>query len=114
MSVVSGNESWVVQRGHVVIEKMARTGKEGLNDWERLLYCVWTADYMMRNAGDFANAVAMYPAFQTDAMQFAKKLGLTKTLKAFSLSQRNLEREYLLRFEAICDEIKAADPGDSV
>jgi hypothetical protein len=113
MGVVSENESWVVQRGHVVIKKMARTGKDSLNDWERLLYCFWTADYMMRNAGDFANATAMYRDFQTDAVQYAKKLGLAKTLETFLLSQKNLEREYFKRFEAICNEIKSADPDNN-
>jgi hypothetical protein len=31
------------------------------------------------------------------------------TLEAFSLPQRDLEREYFHRFEAICNEIKDAE-----
>jgi hypothetical protein len=65
---------------------------------------------MMRNAGDFANAAVMYPTFQSDAKQFATRLGLTATHEAFSLSQRKLQVEYLDRFEGICAEIRGAEP----
>jgi hypothetical protein len=68
---------------------------------------------MMRNAGDFANAAAMYPDFQTDAKHFAERLGLARTHEAFSLSQRQLQREYFDRFEAICGEIKSIQPHGS-
>src|SRR5690242_16869573 len=108
MGALSQNESWVVKRGAQIVEKKAQVGVAGLNDWERLVYCLWLADYMMRNAGDFANAEDMCPTFQTDAKQFAQRLGLAITLEAFSLSQRKLQNEYFDRFERICDEIKSA------
>jgi hypothetical protein len=111
MNAHSENESWVVERGGQVVEKKAQLGVAGLSDWERLVYCLWVADYMMRNAGDFANAVDMYPTFQSDAQQFAQRLGLTATRDAFSLSQRKLQKEYFDRFEHICDEIKSIDPA---
>lgn len=66
-------------------------------------------DYMMRNAGDFANAEVMYPDFQSDAEEFAKRLGLAVTHETFSLSRRKLQRQYFARFEAMCDEIKSAE-----
>jgi hypothetical protein len=100
-----------VDRGAVVIEKKAQSGVASLSTWEQLVYCLWVADYMMRNAGDFANAVDMYPDFQTDAKRFAKQLSLPATCEAFSLSQRKLQREYFDRFEAICNEIRSAEPG---
>jgi hypothetical protein len=111
MDAHSENESWVVERGGQVVERKVQVGVTGLSDWERLLYCLWVADYMMRNAGDFANAVDMYPTFQSDAAQFARRLGLTATCEAFSLSQRKLRKEYFDRFEQICDEIKSIDPA---
>ncbi|MGZ4963209.1 MAG: hypothetical protein ACXWJB_08135 [Limisphaerales bacterium] len=107
----SENESWVVHRGGEVIEKKAKSGLEGLNSWERLVYCLYITDYMIRNAGDFANAEAMYPDFQKDATRFAKELALPTTSEAFSLSERQLQQEYYARFEAICNEIKKAEPG---
>ena len=60
MSSVSDNETWIVERGALVIEKKADTGVTSLCVWERLVYCLWVADYMMRNAGGFANATDLY------------------------------------------------------
>ena len=111
MSAVSENEDWIVDRGALVVEKKAQSGPESLNEWERLVYCLWVADYMMRNAGDFANAVDMYPNFQRDAKRLAEQLALPLTCEAFALSRGTLEREYLDRFEAICDEIRRAEPN---
>ena len=65
----------------------------------------------MRNAGDFANAVDMYPTFQSDAKQFAQRLGLTVTYAAFSLAERKLQKDYFNRFEQICNEMKSVDPA---
>ena len=103
------NQTWVVERGGEVVEKKAQAGGANLSDWQRLVYCLWVTDYMMRNAGDFANAEAMYPDFQTDAARLAKSLGLAVTHTTFSLSRRKLQREYFNLFEAICDEIKKAE-----
>jgi hypothetical protein len=111
MNAHSENGRWLVGRGGEVVEKKAQIGVAGLNDWERLVYCLWVADYMMRNAGDFANAVDMYPTFQSDAQQFAQRLGLTATRETFLLSRRKLQKEYFNRFEQICDEIKSIDPA---
>ena len=112
MSLVTENESWVVDRGALVIEKKADGGAACLNEWEQLIYCLWVADYMMRNAGDFTNAVDMCPDFQCDAKRLAKQLSLPLTCEAFGLSRRKLQREYFERFETICDEIRSAEPGD--
>jgi hypothetical protein len=111
MSAVSENESWVVERGAVVIEKKAQSSVASLSAWEQLVYCLWVADYMMRNAGDFANAVDMNPDFQSYAKLFAEQLSLPATCDAFSFSQGKLQREYFERFEAICNEIRSAEPG---
>jgi len=110
MNAHTPNQSWVVQAGDRVIQKKAETGATSLSDWERLVYCLWITDYMMRNAGDFANAQDMYPSFQADAKQLAERLDLAETREAFSLSQRKLQKEYFDRFERICDEIKSAGP----
>jgi hypothetical protein len=109
MRAHTANQTWVVETGDRVIQKRAQTGVASLSDWERLVYCLWVADYMMCNAGDFANA-DMYPAFQSDAVRFAQRLGLVATREAFSLSRRKLQKEYFDRFEKMCDEIKGAEP----
>lgn len=93
MNEHTANQSWVVEIGGRVIQKKVESGQASLNDWERLVYCLWIADYMMRNAGDFANAPDMYPSFQTDAKRLAKQLRLPVVHEAFSLSQRKLQKE---------------------
>lgn len=107
----SENEGWVVHRGGEVIDKKEKSGLESLNSWERLVYCLYITDYMIRNAGDFANAEVMYPDFQKDGKRFANELSLPATSEAFSLPERKLQREYFDRFEAICNELKKAEPG---
>src|SRR5215467_7214391 len=107
MAIVSENENWIVERGAIVVEKFVRVGVTGLSTWECLVHCLWEADYMMRNAGDFANAVDLNPDFQNDAKRFASELMLPVTCEAFSLSSLDLEREYFDRFEAVCNEIRS-------
>jgi hypothetical protein len=108
VSAPSANENWIVERGGDIVQKRAQEGEAALTRWERLVYCLWAADYMMRNAGDFANAVDLYREFQSDAKHLAQALGLRTTCEAFSLSRTELEQQYFERFEAVCDEIQAA------
>ena len=89
--------------------RSARTTGEGaLSSRESLLYWFWWADYMMRNAGDFANAVALEKDFQREIVSHAKELGFTYTEQTFSLSRSELERQYFDRFDAVCGEIREA------
>jgi hypothetical protein len=108
--MVTDNEDWIVNKGDEVIQKRARLGRTALNEWEQLVYCLWVADYMMCNAGDFANAEDMYPDFQSDAVRLAHRLGLNATREAFSLPQEKLQQEYFSRFDQVCDELKQAEP----
>ena len=50
------NETWIIEAGDAVIQKEARLGIGRLTPWEALVYCVWVADYGMRNAGDLDTA----------------------------------------------------------
>ena len=103
------NETWVIEAGDTVIQKKASCGIECLSPWEILVYCLWVADYGMRNAGDLDTAADVYPEFQSEAKRMAETLSLRLTHEAFSLSQGDLEREYFDRFESICDEIRTAE-----
>ena len=91
-----------------MVEKRARGGDASLSAWERLVYCLWVADYMMRNAGDFANAVDLHPKFRSEARDLSRKLSLALTYEAFSLPEADLQREYFERFDAMCNEIRRA------
>jgi len=110
MSTHTANETWVIDTGDAVISRKAHGGIECLSPWERLVYCLWVADYGMRNAGDLDTAADVYPQFHLNARRMAKTLALRLTHEAFSMSKRELEREYFERFESICDEIRAAEP----
>lgn len=103
------NETWVIDTGDKVIRNKARVGIECITPWERLVYCLWVADYGMRNAGDLDTAADWYADFQTDAVRLAAELSLRQTQEAFSLPSRDLERQYFDRFESICDEIRASE-----
>lgn len=104
----SSNESWVVEAGGAVVEKRAKSGPATLSPRETILYWFWWADYLMRNAGDFANAVALEKDFQREIVSGAKELGLRHTEETFSLPRPELERQYFDRFDAVCDEIREA------
>jgi hypothetical protein len=61
----SDNETWLVETGDEIIQKKADSGAESLTPWQRLVYCLWVADYGMRNAGDLDTAKEIYSDFQS-------------------------------------------------
>jgi len=111
MASPTENETWLIETGDAIVRKKARYE---IDDWETLVYCLWVADYGMRNAGDLETAAGVYSGFQTDARQLAQQLSLEVTHSAFSLSKGDLQQEYFDRFESICDEIKRANPSERV
>lgn len=102
------NHSWIIEVGHAVIQKKSQTGVGSLAAVEKLIYCLWVADYGMRNAGDLDTAQDVYADFQNEAAQLSQELGLKLTHNAFALPTGDLQREYFERFEGICDEIRRA------
>jgi exoribonuclease R len=109
MRAPTDNETWVIETGDTIIRKKTRGGIESLAPWEALVYCLWVADYGMRNAGDLNAAADLYAEFHSNARRIAEGLSLRFTHEAFSLPQSDLEREYFDRFESICDEIRDAE-----
>ncbi len=101
------NETWIVEAGDAVIQKRAAQGPAALQPLDRLIYCLWVADYGMRNAGDLLAASNVHTDFQTEATQLAEELKLTTTRSAFALPRDELEQRYLELFDAICEEIRA-------
>ena len=109
MSAPTDNETWVVETGDAIIRKKTRGGIESLTPSETLVYCLWVANYGMRNAGDLDTAADFYAEFHSSARRIAERLSFRFTHEAFSLPQSDLEREYFDRFESICDEIRDAE-----
>ena len=108
MAVPIDNETWLIQAGDAVMQKRASSGSDSLAPWERLVYCLWVADYGMRNAGDLDAAHAVYVDFQSEARLIAKDMALRLTHDAFSLPPRVFAHEYFNRFDQICHEIRTA------
>lgn len=106
MSTEFDNETWLIEFGDEVIQKKARFGIAELTPVERLTYCLWVADYSIRNGGDLAAANDLYEPFQTEAVHFAGILGLSFTVESFLLPRGSFASEYFKRFERICLEIK--------
>ena len=106
MSAPTANETWIIDAGDAVIQKKAREGVSSLSPIERLIYCLWVADYGMRNAGDLDAAHDVYADFQTEAVRLAQDMKLQATQSAFALPTADLQREFFERFEEICDEIR--------
>lgn len=99
------NETWIVDAGDAVIQKIGREGRAGLSSAERLIYCLWVADYGMRNAGDLRAARDVYADFQTEAAHLADELRLPATRAAFALPTVELERRYFALLHGICEEV---------
>ena len=101
------NEAWLIEAGDVIIQKKHQTGMSGLSEVERLIYCVWVADYSVRNAGDLLAARDLHASFYEEAFQFAKALHLRSTENLFSLPEERFVQEYDSCFELICSELRS-------
>jgi hypothetical protein len=102
------NATWIVEAGGAVIDKQARDGSHSLTPWESLIYCLWLADYSMRNAGDLDAARDIRMDFQSEGARIAKFLELPFTHAAFSLPPSALQSDYFVRFDALCHEVRTA------
>jgi len=107
--VISDNETWIIDAGDAIIRQRAALGEGSLTRLDRLVYCLWVADYGMRNAGDLATAYDLCGSFHEEGSQLSRALGLIVTHSAFALPRADFELQYFQRFEAICEELRAAD-----
>lgn len=98
-------ETWIVEVGGDVVEKAAAHGRMALTPLERLIYCVWVADYGMRNAGDLGTASDVYSQFQEEGATLALDLGMPRTHAAFALPTADLQERYFDLLSAVVDEI---------
>ena len=111
--VEEDNETWILETGHDIVGKKAVQGSSSLSPIECLTYCLWVADYGMRNAGDLTTAGDLNPSFLEDGKAAAEAVGLPQSIAAFSLPSGELERSYFDRFEELVDEIRAAYAAQS-
>ena len=111
MVATTEHETWLIDRGDEIIGKKSDCGIDGLSDWERLVYCIWVADYSIRNAGDLDVAEDLYEGCRQDLVSLSGKLGLKQTSELFSMNERLLVERYHQLFERICSEVRGGDPN---
>lgn len=105
------NERWLLDTADATLRRRAGSGEGVLTPHERLLLCLWAADYGMRNAGDLRTAEDLHPGFSAEARALADVLGLDHMRAVFSLPVARLEAQYFDRFEALCDELRGGWPA---
>ena len=114
MNPFPNNETWIIESGDQVIQKEAQSGAGSLTSLEKLVYCLWVADYGMRNAGDLDTAQDVHPGFHMEAKRLANELRLPSTHESFSLAKPELERAYFDRFDLICHEIRSIQESANI
>lgn len=99
------NETWIIEKGDSVINK--RSSGVLLSQLEKLIYCLWVADYCMRNAGDLENMDEMYPNLFKEAISLAKSLSINVAIELFSKSNVDFEKVYFEMFNSVCEELRS-------
>lgn len=102
------HETWLLDEGDQIVEQKAANGYASLTPRERLIYCLWVADYGMRNAGDLKTASDLHSTFLGDGRSAALELKLPQSIAAFSLTAEELERRYFNLFDDVAAEIRTA------
>jgi hypothetical protein len=105
------NETWLIEVGDEVIVKESEQGRAALTEIERLIYCVWVADYSLRNAGDLLTADDLYAPYRDEGAQLAQALGLPIAKAVFGLPPKELEEGYFDLFNDICAELRSHQHG---
>jgi len=100
------NETWLLEEGDRVIERRVADGHSPPTMRDSLIYCLWVADYGMRNAGDLEAATDVYPTFMVDSLAAARALGLPMATEAFSLPIARLEERYFDLFDSLVAELR--------
>ena len=103
MSRVTENESWIVDRGAVVLRKSADVGPQSLTSWKQLFVCLWNVDYMMRNAGDLSNLPDIDPYPFSNGRRLADELRLcdfsTCLRRTWRLATSSISKRCALSYE---------------
>ena len=102
-------ETWIVEVGGDVLDKESANGRCTLTPLEKLIRCVWVADYGMRNAGDLETAADVYADFQSEGAALAAGLGLPRTRAAFELPIADLEERYFDLLGGVIAELSSQD-----
>lgn len=107
-------ESWLLDEGDKVVERKAEIGLEQLSEADQLLYCLWVADYSLRNAGDLESGNQLLPGWLARLVELAARLGLSgvesffRELPAAGGGAFDLYWEH---FSQLCQEVSGSRKG---
>lgn len=101
------NETWLLDATDELMSAKAEIGFAAMTSIQRVIYCLWIADYGMRNAGDLSTAIDLFASFMSDGHVAAEEAGLPLSAHMFSLPIADLEARYLGLFDSIVNEIRA-------
>lgn len=101
-------ETWLLEVGHLIIQKEAYQGAAALSESERAIYWMWLIDYAVRNAGSFEPLEDRNSSALSDLLSFAQHARL-RVLTDWLENAKDEEafcRTYYQRFDEACEELK--------
>jgi hypothetical protein len=101
-------ESWIIETGDIVIQKMDEEGTSSLTSTEQAIYWMWSIDYAVRNSGSFGPLQDMESTAIHDLHAFATKLASWLESAA---DEPTFCESYYEQFEKPCCELREAYNG---
>lgn len=102
-------ETWLLDAGGLVIQKMAEQGESALSGPERAVHCMWLIDYSVRNAGCFGPLEDMgAKTALSDLARLAQdaKLSTLPSWLQLSDNEEAFCSTYHQHFDKACAELK--------
>lgn len=103
-------ESWLIDIGDEIINKIAETGIDSLNNIEHAVYCLWVIDYVVRNAGSLESVEDLYPTAVQKLSILSKANGwlLNSEVEAEARNSELFCSSYYDSFDVKCGELRSA------
>jgi hypothetical protein len=101
-------ETWLIDTGAVVLQKLNDEGPGSLSPVESGVYWMWWIDYAVRNSGSFGPLQDMESSAISDLLAFSERAGLPK-LAAWLNSAADESAfcdSYLDHFDEACGELR--------
>lgn len=109
------NESWLIDTGDDIIEKMANHGMATLSEIESAIYCLWVIDYAVRNSGSLEPVSDLYP----QAFEVLSTLAKSNDWSAVSIfcshapDPNTFCAIFYSQFDTMCHELRTCFENDS-
>lgn len=101
-------ETWLIDTGAVVLQKLNDEGADSLSPAESGVYWMWWIDYAVRNSGSFGPLQDVGSTAISDLIAFSERTGLTR-LAAWldsAADESTFCKSYLEHFDEACSELR--------